>query len=209
MPASHLWRPPGGTGRQRRVVARGGAVGDDAGPGGRPAADPDRRKRPLFRRADRRPGRNSGPGPGRPCRSPPSAGRTGSRRPARQPAGGRSGNRGPAATGRQPAHRPRLGGVARHRLGLGRLAEPAAATPRHGGSPPSCSIRRATRFGPPSPRRLEAMLRQGALDEVRAIAGVEARPDACQRCAHTACRSSRPICAGRSRCRRPVAVPNW
>ncbi len=106
--------------------------------------------------------------------------------------------------GRQPAHRPRVGGLARHRAGPRRLAEPAAAPPgARGGSaairldPPREALRAAiaTRFA--------AMLRDGAVEEVRALLALDLDPsaagDARARRAGTVRLSARHAVAGGSR----------
>ena len=75
----------------------------------------------------------------------------GPRGAARRPRQGRSRHRRPAQTQRQPAHRPRLGGVARHRHGPRRLADSAIAARAVALLRHPCSIRRARHCAPPSP----------------------------------------------------------
>ena len=74
---------------------------------------------------------------------------------------GRSGDGGAAAADRQPARRPRLGGVAGHRRRARGVAGASGARRRRGDSPRSCSTRRARRCARRSPRRFAAMLRRG------------------------------------------------
>ena len=96
--------------------------------GRRPAAHPDRRIRHVLRRADRWTGRDPRSRPGCARRSPPSAGRTRSERAACQPGPCRSRHRRPPEARRQPAHRPRMGSLARHWRRPCRLAEPPRPT---------------------------------------------------------------------------------
>ena len=81
---------------------------------------------------------------------------------AARPAGrSRPRHRRPPASRGQPARRPRLGGLARHRRRPCRLAAAARPARRHGGSPPCCSTRRGRNCAPRSPRRFAAMLQHG------------------------------------------------
>ena len=105
----------------------------------------------------------------------PSIGPAGAARRAGQ---GRSGHRRAAAPDRQPAHRPRLGGLARHRARPRGLAGGARARRRRGASPRSCSTRRARRCARPSPPASPPCWRQGALEEVRGAAGARPRSGA-------------------------------
>ena len=192
---------PGGAAEALAAMSAGASRGA--------AADPDRRHRPVFRRPDRWAGRDSRSRPERPRRGAATAGRTGARGAARQPA--RTSIR-PPPRGCKPEDSQRIARAWEvwRGTGLGLAAWQSQPERRRRPwrfcaillDPPREALRAAiaTRF--------EAMLRRGALEEVRSCWRWTSIP-ACRRCARMACRSCRRICAARCRWRRPGAGRNW
>ena len=170
----------------------------------RPAADPDRRQRPLFRLADRRACGHPRSRPGSADRGARAAEGNRAGRAARAPRRGGSGDGGAAAAHRQPAGRARLGGVARHRQRACRLAGEDGARRHRGGLPPSCSTRRATRCARPSRPASMPCCGRARWTRCGRCWRCNSTPR-CRRCGRMACRNCPPTCAARSRWRRPAA----
>ena len=112
-----------------------------------------------------------------PCRGPLVAGGTGPRRPLRRLARSRSRHRRAAEAQRQPAHRPRMGGLAWHRTGLAAWQTERPAAGARGASSPSCSIRRARHAAGRHRRPVRRQCwRDGAVDEVRGLLALKLDP---------------------------------
>ena len=201
-------RPPAEPG-SAALVAGAALAGDggDAQAGRLPILM--RRHRPLSRRVDGGAGRDSRTWCGRSRRGAALLAELGPERLHARLAVVDPDDRRPSAAVRQPADRPRLGGLAGHRPRPRRMAGRAGDRhPQVGASLRSCSARPRPALRAAIAARFEAMLADGALERCGRCWRWAWIPR-CRRCAPTACRSWRPISAASSRWPRQRSGQCW